>query len=149
MKKMNNKGFTLVELMVVIVIIGVLAAVAIPKFMNASHKAKIAEIPTILASVQHAQDALIAETGTPSATWATLGLEDPTPESKWWAYDIPPIVANTANWSATGKLKTTAQVGPINIADVVSIAYDHTKNAGSKYTREAKGTFEPFLPNWK
>ena len=40
---MNRKGFTLVELMVVIVIIGVLAAVAIPKFAEATSKARVTE----------------------------------------------------------------------------------------------------------
>ena len=37
---MNKKGFTMIELVVVIVILGILAAIAIPKFLDLSAKAK-------------------------------------------------------------------------------------------------------------
>ncbi len=52
---MNTKGFTLVELVVVIMIIGILAAVAIPKFLDASNKAKASELPTAVHSILSAQ----------------------------------------------------------------------------------------------
>jgi prepilin-type N-terminal cleavage/methylation domain-containing protein len=44
MKKVrNNKGFTLIELMIVVVIIGILAAIAIPRFSGATKQAKASE----------------------------------------------------------------------------------------------------------
>ena len=45
---MNRKGFTLIELMIVVVIIGILATLAIPRFMEASKKAKIAECKNVI-----------------------------------------------------------------------------------------------------
>ena len=40
----NRKGFTLIELVIVIVILGILAAVAAPKFMNLQREAKISVV---------------------------------------------------------------------------------------------------------
>jgi len=47
----NSKGFTLIELMIVVVIIGILAAIAIPKFSSVSNSAKEAEVEPILKQI--------------------------------------------------------------------------------------------------
>jgi len=48
MFKRNERGFTLVELMIVVVIIGILASIAIPKFSTMIGKAKTTEAKQIL-----------------------------------------------------------------------------------------------------
>jgi prepilin-type N-terminal cleavage/methylation domain-containing protein len=51
MSKRTNKGFTLIELMIVVVIIGILAALAIPRFMRSTTKAKQSEAKQLLKQV--------------------------------------------------------------------------------------------------
>ena len=51
---MNKKAFTLLELLVVVLIIGILAAIALPQYQMAVGKAQFAELKTITKSVQDA-----------------------------------------------------------------------------------------------
>ena len=52
---MNRKGFTLVELMIVVAIIGILAAIAIPNFVDMQYRAKRAEVPSNVDGIKTAE----------------------------------------------------------------------------------------------
>ncbi len=57
----NNKGFTLIELMIVVAIIGILAAIAIPNFLAMQLRSKRSELPTNLDAIRTAEKAYYAE----------------------------------------------------------------------------------------
>lgn len=62
MQRINDNGFTLIELMIVVAIIGILAAVAIPQFANYQRKAKTSEARISLYAISVGQFAYHAET---------------------------------------------------------------------------------------
>lgn len=68
----NKRGFTLVELLVVIVVLAVLAAIVLPKFMNSSNRSKESALKSDLKLVRNAVSLFQADTGNYPATLADL-----------------------------------------------------------------------------
>jgi type IV pilus assembly protein PilA len=58
---MDRKGFTIIELVLVIVIIGVLASIVIPKFANTKEKAYLASMKSDLRNLVTAEEAYFAD----------------------------------------------------------------------------------------
>ena len=76
--KNRKKGFTLIALMIVVAIIGILAAIAIPSFMRFAAKSKQAEAKTILAGIYTGEESYFAEQNT-FGTYASIGFSPASP----------------------------------------------------------------------
>jgi type IV pilus assembly protein PilA len=98
----NKKGFTLIELMIVVIIIGILAALAIPRFQNATTKAKESEAKTILKQIYTFQEAYRQETGGYSANLPAIGFVAPTNAKYVYAIDAAAGATFTASATPDG-----------------------------------------------
>lgn len=72
---MNHRGFTLVELLVVIIIIGILASLAIPRFARQTDKAMETEAKLMLSQIQKLQSVYHLEHKSYSNSLDAIGFE--------------------------------------------------------------------------
>ena len=94
-KKANDEGFTLIDLLVVVIIIGILAAIAIPKFANTKSKAYVTAMKSDLRNLVTAEEAYFSDSSAYTADSARLKFQKSTGTT------FPLITTGAGYWTAT------------------------------------------------
>jgi prepilin-type N-terminal cleavage/methylation domain-containing protein len=136
-KSAKRNGFTLVELAVVIVIIGVLAAFGVPKFLQSVERSKASEAFAYLSAVRAAQERYQARQGTYATDITMLDVELGTPKY----FSVGTItLTDEAHWSLTlTRLAGSSGYGQYT----VTFTQDGLDPANSTITRSPASAVNP------
>ena len=121
----NQQGFTLIELMIVVAIIGILAAVAIPAYQDYTVRAKVTEGIVMASAAKTSVSEYYISQGSMPADHAAAGMQ---PNATDYATTIVKSLAYTRTDATHGKLVLTINKLSADAADGESFALTGTGN---------------------
>jgi len=89
----KKKGFTLVEVLIVIVILAILASLVLPKMVAQPERALVAEAVNYLGVIRRAQEALV---GTNESDWIEINSRTAPNDANWQSLGLGPLPARSA-----------------------------------------------------
>ena len=139
----QRKGFTLIELMIVVAIIGILAAIAIPNFLRFQLKAKSSEGKTNLAAIRTAEQSYYSEFGiyvsatvSPTDTMMNLKTDFVQADPAGDGFD-------QLGWRPEGQVFFNYAVETVNAAYTATAGADIDADAAPQSWGYKKGTGPP------
>lgn len=99
---MKNKGFTLIELMIVVVVIGILASIALPSYTDYILRSKLSEATSELASMRAKLEQYFQDNRTYVGGCAANTVAPLPSGTKYFNYACPTLTATAFTVTATG-----------------------------------------------
>ena len=133
----KQKGFSLIEIMVVVVIVGILAAVAIPNYQNYVVKGNRAAAQAFMVEVANLEKQYLLDARTYAADLATLGMTAPADVSKHYTVAVcinPDPSQCTTAATPPYFIVTATPTSPGQTSDgALTFTSDGTKGPGGKW----------------